>query len=358
MDDGVAEDRQQRADRRELERIARRFRTLVDAAPDAILVVAADGRITAANPQAEQLLGYPLDELVGRSVDDLLPAELRHLHAGHRRAFLEEPTTRPMAAGRDLQARRRDGGLVPVDIALAAIVGDGVAEVAAFVRDATPRRQAEADRRRATVAELRRRQALEVNDKVVQGLVALLWNLGEGANEAARAIAEQTLRAARQMMRDLLRDDAESLRPGGLVRTTAARPEPPPTAPSRRDGVTILIADDEPDLRLLLTTRLMREPGVGRILQAMDGRQAVDLAIAERPEVVLLDLSMPHMDGLQAAEAIRAALPDVRLLVLSGYPADTMREAALAAGADEYLEKTLALDAIAASVLVPPALPV
>jgi PAS domain S-box-containing protein len=336
---------------------AARFETLVAAAPDAILVVGEDGRITAVNPQAERLFGYPVDELVGLEVDQLLPEDLRTRHVELREGYLADARPRPMGAGLDLEARRADGTAVPVDIGLTPIGGD-VPAVAAFVRDATSRREAEADRRRFAEARLRRRQALELNDTVVQGLVALLWQLDGGETGEARRIAEATLAAARRIMADLLRDDLDELEADHLVRSEHAGAEPafahlgeghpfavPPHA-AAGDGRSVLIADDAADLRFLLRHRLNRASNVHVVAEAADGQQAIDLALEHRPDVVLLDLSMPVLDGLEAARRIRAAVPDARIVVLSGYPDEIMRERAMGAGADLYCEKTASLDEV------------
>lgn len=337
------------------------FAALVQAAPDAILVVDADGTITAANDHVEALFGWAPGELVGQPIETLVPLGDRGVHVAERAAFLADPSARPMASGRDLEGLHRDGRRVPVDIALAPFDSGGGVQVAAFVRDASPRRHAEDARRREALAAARRRQALELNDQVVQGLVGLLWRLDAADSAGVRDIAERTLAAARAVLRDLLDEDDRATAPGELVRTNAAPTTPAAGAPSAPatvpdepvDGppIRVLVADDDADLRFLLALHLRSEQRVEIVGEASDGQGAVDLATELRPDVVLLDLSMPRMDGLQAAELIRAELPDARVVVLSGYPASRMRQVALAAGADDYLEKTADLAPVARAVL-------
>jgi PAS domain S-box-containing protein len=363
LDRQAAIEEQQRVERT-ARSAAARFEALVAAAPDAIIVVARDGRITAVNPQAAAVFGYAVDDLVGRPVDDLLPDAMRAHHVSLRESYHRDARPRPMGAGRDLEARRADGTLVPVDIGLTPIDVGGELAVAAFVRDATARRDAELHRRRFAEVQLRRRQALELNDTVVQGLVALLWRLDDGEASEARRIAETTLAAARRIMADLLRDDLDELPADGLVRSEHARigplpsaPPPPSTPPSTVGAPdhhrSVLIADDAPDLRFLLRHRLDRAEDVHVVAEAADGQQAIELALHHRPDVVLLDLSMPVLDGLEAARRIRASLPGTRIVVLSGYPDEVMRQRALEAGADQYCEKTATLEEVEHAVTDP-----
>jgi len=121
----------------------RRLRAFLDAAPDATLVVDVTGRIVSANAQAEALFGYPREELQRLSVDALVPDEVRMRHGAYRRAFEAERRARPMGEGIELQARRRDGSTVPVDIMLRPLETDEGSFVVAAVRDITDRRRNE-----------------------------------------------------------------------------------------------------------------------------------------------------------------------------------------------------------------------
>src|SRR3954468_17776475 len=109
------------------------------------MVVDADGVIRLANEQCDKLFGYTRFELIGQKVEILVPDEIRPNHAELRASFHREPTTRTMGALRDLHGRRKDGSLVPVDIALSPVPArDGVGiQVAVSVRDVTDRKQVE-----------------------------------------------------------------------------------------------------------------------------------------------------------------------------------------------------------------------
>jgi len=120
---------------------------LLESAPDAILGVDPDGRVQLVNKAAVALFGYEPHELVGRAVEELIPAAHRAAHPGHREAFAEQPRSRAMGSGLDLKALRRDGTEIPVEISLAPVQGPDGLLVTAIVRDATERRQVETDLR-------------------------------------------------------------------------------------------------------------------------------------------------------------------------------------------------------------------
>lgn len=141
-------ERQQRLALEEQTRLERRFRQLLEAAPDAIVEVSAEGEIVMANRIAEEMFGYTRDELLGQSVDVLVPDALRRDHYRHRDHYLEHPRTRPMGSGLELHARRRDGALFPVEISLSPIQTEGKIHVTAVIRDVTERKRAEQEVRR------------------------------------------------------------------------------------------------------------------------------------------------------------------------------------------------------------------
>jgi PAS domain S-box-containing protein len=123
-----------------------KFRALLEGAPDAIVIVDDHGTIVLANAQAERLFGYPRAELIGSSVERLVPDAVRGVHPGHRQRFMADPKARPMGAALDLRARRKDGSEIPVEISLSPLETEGERLVMAAVRDITDRRRMEQER--------------------------------------------------------------------------------------------------------------------------------------------------------------------------------------------------------------------
>jgi PAS domain S-box-containing protein len=121
-----------------------RTRGLLEAAPDAMLLVDGSGKIALANHQTEKLFGYSREELIGKSIDVLVPERFRSAHPGHRNKYFGELRTRPMGAGIDLFALRKDGSEFPAEISLAPVQARDGTFVTAAVRDITERRKVEA----------------------------------------------------------------------------------------------------------------------------------------------------------------------------------------------------------------------
>jgi PAS domain S-box-containing protein len=134
-------------------------RRVLDFAPDALVIVDAEGGIAFANRQVETLFGYSSAELIGQKIEVLLPERFRARHVGHRRGYVDNLRVRPMGNGLDLFARRRDGTEFPVEISLSpAQDGDRMLSVAA-IRDASDRREIQTALREAREAADRANQA-------------------------------------------------------------------------------------------------------------------------------------------------------------------------------------------------------
>src|SRR2546423_817486 len=89
------------------------FRRVVEASPNAIVLINREGKIILVNAQTQRLFGYERDELVGQSIELLVPSRFRAKHPEHRTAFFGQPIARSMGAGRDLYGVRKDGREVP-----------------------------------------------------------------------------------------------------------------------------------------------------------------------------------------------------------------------------------------------------
>ena len=103
--------------------------------------------------------------------------------------------------------------------------------------------------------------------------------------------------------------------------------------------ITILIAEDQRLFRQSLRMLLEHESDIAVVGDAMDGRQAFDLAVVHKPDIVLMDVDMPRLDGITATRLIRSCVPDCRVLMLSVHDDDTRIVAAVRAGACGYILK-------------------
>jgi len=129
-------------------RLERRFRELLEAAPDAIIQVNVDGRIILLNRVTEDMFGYTRDELLGQPLEVLVPSELRARHIQHRDHYQQHPITRAMGSGLVLEGVRKDGSRLPVEISLSPSAFEEGFRVTAIIRDITGRRIAEERLRR------------------------------------------------------------------------------------------------------------------------------------------------------------------------------------------------------------------
>jgi PAS domain S-box-containing protein len=117
-----------------------RFRNLLEAAPDAIVIVDQGGRIQLVNAQTERLFDYAREELIGEPVEILIPQRFHKQHLGDRREYSQAPHARAMGAGLELYGRRKNGTEFPVEISLSPLQTEGGTLISSAIRDVTDRR--------------------------------------------------------------------------------------------------------------------------------------------------------------------------------------------------------------------------
>jgi two-component system sensor kinase FixL len=148
------EDRPQRSSRAELE-----FRSLLDAAVDAIIVIDHRGHIEQFSRAAERIFGYSADEVLGRNVDMLMPAPYQAEHDRYLKRYNETREARIIGIGREVRARRKDGTIFPCELAVGQVAEVQPPRFVGFIRDITLRKQSE-ERLRRSESELRLAQEL------------------------------------------------------------------------------------------------------------------------------------------------------------------------------------------------------
>jgi PAS domain S-box-containing protein len=197
-----------------------KFRALLEGAPDAIVMVDADGTIQMINAQAERLFGYARSDMIGQPIEMLVPERARAAHVAHRRSYHQVAHPRPMGAGLDLYGRRRDGTEFPVEISLSPFQTDKGTLIISAIRDITDRRRAEEERHRLLRERAAHEEANRIKDEFIAtlshelrtplnaivGWTALLRTGAIAREEQDRALAtiERNARAQAQLIEDLL----------------------------------------------------------------------------------------------------------------------------------------------------------
>lgn len=236
---------------------------LVDAAPDALVMVGADGIIELVNCRTEELFGYERSELLGRPVEDLIPEQSRPVHRAHRTRYRADPTPRAMGAGELLRGLRADGTEFPVEVSLSPVVTAEGRWIVAAVRDVTERLESERHSRDVRHAIDTANEGLFIVDPTT-----LLFSYVNSAGCAMHGYTEAEMQAmgplhlAPELEQEGLRAQLAPLM-AGEIETVTLR-----TCALRRDGtefpVEVLInqpaaADHDGDRPLVAVVRDMTE---------------------------------------------------------------------------------------------------
>ncbi len=311
-----------------------KFRRLLEAGPDALVLVDRQGRIQLSNSQIEKVFGYSKEELRHQPVEILIPEDLRHAHVAHRAAYQASPSYRPMGTGLALLGRRKDGTTFPVEISLSPWEDQGERLVMASIRDVTEKKQIEKQLR---LSEERFRLLVqEVRDYAIFMLdpVGRIVSWNEGAQAIKGYNADEII--GQHFSRFYTSEDIERGKPEEELRIAAAEGRWEEEGwRIRKDGSrfwasVVITALHDPDGNLLGFTKVTRD--------ITEGKRAREAFLLEITNTLVANLDVSQL--LSAiASCLRQVKPfDYASLALYDEPTKMLRVQALETGAGSVAE--------------------
>jgi PAS domain S-box-containing protein len=249
------------------------FRSLLEGAPDAMVVVDTKGTIVFVNGRVEAMFGYLPADLVGRPVEVLVPERLHDAHAQERGAYCRRPQVRLMGKGLDLRGRRKDGSEFPVEVSLSPLETEGGLLVSSAIRDVTERRAAE--EQRALLAALVDASDDAIIGKTAQGVVTS-WN--RGAERLFGYDAREMVGRPIALLIPPGREHEEQAILEGVARGETQRFD---TVRRRRDGIDVDVSVTSSPLRDAAGTVV----GVAKVARDITDRKRAEVALAKAKEV-------------------------------------------------------------------------
>lgn len=239
-----------------------KVRALLEAAPDAMVIVDHDGRIIRVNAQTEKLFGYVRAELLGEPVEMLMPGGLASRHPAHRAAYFADPHARAMGSGLELRGRRKDGSEFPVAVSLSPLQTESGIIVSSAIRDITLQKAAEqalqdAKQRAEAAANAKSEFLANMSHELRTPLTAILGVtdllLARGYNSAERRDFLELQRTAGRGLLTLINDvlDFSRIEAGQLAIESV-----PFSLPDKVKNCVALVADDAARKGLQLTSSI------------------------------------------------------------------------------------------------------